>query len=347
MQEQSYHNPPAAQVKTWSPGRLRRVTRRSPCKACGKPDYCGAFDDGAAICMRVRSDKSTRNGGWLHTFGDTYVAPAKPIIKQPVAATPEIACIERRDAIYSTLIRDHLVLSEKRDDSHRTALGKRGLSNEEINRLGYRSAPSPEYGCFVARSLAQHDLQGIPGFYRRGDKWLMRDFGPGILIPVRDEHARIQGFQIRRDEPGDGAKYIWFSSANYAGGTSSGSPIHYSKPHLIKDADEVVLTEGALKADVIAHFLDAPVIAAAGVNNFGATFAEDLREKFPHIKTTIIAFDSDFRTKSTVRTALDTLRTRLRLAGFKVVIRTWPERWKGLDDCLLALSQSNGREVAA
>ncbi len=345
---EAYHtqeNP--SNQSSWSPGRLRRVTRRSPCKVCHKPDYCGAFDDGAAICMRVRSDKSTRNGGWLHTFGDTYVAPAKPIIKRPVAAMPEIATIERRDAIYSTLLRGHLVLSEERDDSHRTALRKRGLSDEEINRLGYRSAPSPEYGCFVARSLAQHDLRGIPGFYRRGDKWLMRDFGPGILIPVRDEHARIQGFQIRRDEPGDGAKYIWFSSTNYTGGTSSGSPVHYSKAHLLRDADEVLVTEGALKSDIVAHILGQPVIAAAGVNNFGATFGDSLREKFPHIKTATIAFDSDFKTKAPVRSAMDSLRTQLRRAGFRVNVALWPDKWKGLDDYLLATAQPVAQEEVA
>jgi hypothetical protein len=80
--------------------------------------------------MRLRSDKPTRNGGWLHTFGDAYVAHVKPITRKPVAATSEIAGIERRDAIFATLLRGHLVLSEKRDDSHRTALVKRGLSDE-------------------------------------------------------------------------------------------------------------------------------------------------------------------------------------------------------------------------
>jgi phage/plasmid primase-like uncharacterized protein len=175
----------------------------------------------------------------------------------------------------------------------------------------------------------------------------MRDFGAGIFVPVRDERGRIQGCQIRRDEPGDGPRYIWFSSNSYTGGTSSGSPVHYSKPHLIKDADEVVITEGALKADIVAHFLGQPVIAAAGVNNFGATFAEDLHEKFSHIKAATIAFDSDFKTKAPVRSALDTLRTQLRRAGFKVNVALWPDKWKGLDDYLLATAQPDAQEVAA
>jgi DNA primase len=292
--------------------------------------------------MRIRSDRPTANGGWLHTFGDTYVAPAKPIIKKPVKSEI-ISHIERRDAIYSTLLRGHLVLSSE----HRDALKSRGLSDEEITRLGYHSAPSPEHGRFVAKSLAEHGLEGTPGFYRVAGEWRMRDFGAGIFLPVRDEHARIQGFQIRRDNPGDGAKYIWFSSANYAGGTSSGSPVHYSKPHLVKDADEVVITEGALKSDIVAHFLGQPVIAAAGVNNFGATFAEDLHEKFPHIKTATIAFDSDFKTKAPVRLAMDTLRTQLRRAGFKVNVALWPDKWKGLDDYLLATAQPVAQEEVA
>lgn len=47
-----------------------RVTRQRPCPVCEKPDYCGVSADGSAvICMRVESDKPTRNGGWLHRLG--------------------------------------------------------------------------------------------------------------------------------------------------------------------------------------------------------------------------------------------------------------------------------------
>lgn len=45
----------------------RRVNKRATCLICGRPKYCGLATDGsAAICMWVRSDRPTRNGGWLH-----------------------------------------------------------------------------------------------------------------------------------------------------------------------------------------------------------------------------------------------------------------------------------------
>ena len=49
-------------MTTW-----RRVNRRAPCVVCGRPKYCGIAADGsAAICMWVKGDRPTRNGGWLH-----------------------------------------------------------------------------------------------------------------------------------------------------------------------------------------------------------------------------------------------------------------------------------------
>ena len=49
-------------MSTW-----KRVSSRSPCPVCGKPDWCGVTADAsAACCMRIESAKRLRNGGWLH-----------------------------------------------------------------------------------------------------------------------------------------------------------------------------------------------------------------------------------------------------------------------------------------
>jgi len=159
---------------------------------------------------------------------------------------------------------------------------------------------------------------------------------------------RVVGCQIRRDDVADGQpKYIWFSSNNYPHGTSSGSPVHFARPHLLHDATEVVITEGALKADIASYLLDAPVIAAAGVNNFPADFPADLKAKFPSLRTILIAFDSDWRVKPQVKAALEKMMRNLSGVGFRVKVRTWPPHMgKGIDDYLLARSQSS-KEVAA
>ncbi len=51
------------------PGSFLRHTRAHPCPICGKPDWCRSFDDGYVECMRVESNRPTRNQGYLHWGG--------------------------------------------------------------------------------------------------------------------------------------------------------------------------------------------------------------------------------------------------------------------------------------
>jgi hypothetical protein len=302
--------------------------------------------DDRTLCIRKPTDKPVRGGlgGWWHyrftNAPPPKLAPPKP---QPKTTT-ERASADHVAGVLTTLLRKHLALSKQ----HRAALLARGLSEGEIERNGYASAPTPEEGTRIARELSIYGLEGVPGFFMQGGEWRMRDYGPGIFVPVRDEHLRIVGCQIRRDDVADGQpKYIWFSSAGKSHGTSSGSPVHYARPHLLHDASEVMLTEGPMKAHITAHFLNAPVIAAAGVSNFGQDFAENLKAKFPKLKTCFVAFDSDWR-KPQVKAALEKLLRGLSGAGFRVKVRTWPPHMgKGIDDYLLALSQFGVKGVAA
>ncbi len=71
---------------------------------------------------------------------------------------------DRICVVYAGLLR-HLVLS----NHHRHQLQALGLDELAIATHGYRSAPSPLYGSFVARALSRdHDLRNVPGFYRAG-----------------------------------------------------------------------------------------------------------------------------------------------------------------------------------
>src|SRR5262249_59337763 len=50
-----------------APQKLVRVKRGRPCPICDKTDWCSVSEDGTkAICMRVPSERETRNGGYLH-----------------------------------------------------------------------------------------------------------------------------------------------------------------------------------------------------------------------------------------------------------------------------------------
>jgi hypothetical protein len=48
---------------------LKRVSKRRPCRICGKPTYCGySRDEGTSICMRISAGSRgpSRNGGNIH-----------------------------------------------------------------------------------------------------------------------------------------------------------------------------------------------------------------------------------------------------------------------------------------
>jgi hypothetical protein len=246
-----------------------------------------------------------------------------------------LASIDHRNGIYAKLLRELLSIKPE----HREALRLRGLDDGAIRAGSYASTPDEETALAVAAALAPYDLCGVPGFFLSNGRWRMVRTAPGYFIPVRDARLRIQALAYRRADwkKGDAhGKYIWLSSKDKPGGISSGAPLHYANPHLLMKAREVIITEGALKADVIAHLLNAPVIAASGVTTFGADFAANLARSWPHVQP-VIAFDGDFRTNEAVRMALERLVGELQDVGFKPRVKVWPEYLgKGFDDYLLA-----------
>lgn len=153
----------------------------------------------------------------------------------------------------------------------------RGLTDEQIDKLGYKSTP-PFYLCgkLASQLIAQgYTVEGVPGFYQKDGRWTVNfsTITAGFLIPVRGVDGMIRGCQIRLDVPlkndndppeKEGAKYIWLSSGSKPMGVSSGSPVHFVGDPF---ARVVYVTEGFLKADV-SHCLSGRTFAAtAGANN--------------------------------------------------------------------------------
>jgi uncharacterized protein YjiS (DUF1127 family) len=242
--------------------------------------------------------------------------------------------VDRINFVYSTLISAHCSLRE----GHRTKLALRGLSDSEIDRLGYVSAPRPDESGVIVESLSKYDLRGVPGFYRKAGRFRLRDLGSGVYIPVRDAQRRIRGIQIRRDE-GE-PRYIWLSTPpdKFKDGASSGAPVHFCRPERIRVTGEALLTEGALKSAVISFFLNCGVIGVAGVSTFTDDFGKQLREDFPELRHAVIAYDNDWQQKREVRKALFRLQGTLRRAGLRWSVRKWPNIYKGYDDYLAATS---------
>ena len=316
----------------------KRVRRGRPCPVCSRYNKpCAFIPDEVAICINVRSDREVAGcmPGWLHFLRP--FEPARIVTPTRQVETPSpLAPIGHRDAVYSALLR-LLDLSDK----HKMNLHARGLSDFAITRNCYRSTAvvdsdeTAERAWQIIQAL-DLGLVGVPGFQRRGDAWYLLRTRPGFFVPHRDEHGRIQAMQYRLDEPFGGRKYVWFSSSE----CSSGAPVHHAHFHLLPDADEVVVTEDALKADVIAHLAQAPVIGIAGVGTFGAGFADHLRAVAPNLRAVVVAYDMDVLYKSEVLRALESLTAQLQRARFRVRVRTWPPEWKGYDDYLLAQLQT-------
>lgn len=231
---------------------------------------------------------------------------------------------------------------------HAAQLRARGLGYDEIARNRYRSVPETN----AERQRAADGLAsyldacggGVPGFYRERGRWRMAYRPSGYFISVRDELGHIQALTQRVDGPRDGGKYIWLSSADKDGGASSGAPPHFAGRHLMYSAPEVTITEGSLKADVAAYLSASPVIGVAGTHATRG-LAQRLKAGYPLLGRVFIAYDRDMMEKPQVLEAVFNLGTQLEAEGFAVTVRTWPARYKGLDDYLAA--QAYAQEVAA
>jgi hypothetical protein len=143
------------------------------------------------------------------------------------------------------------------------------------------------------------------------------------------------------------AKYIWLTSPGI-----KESPIstHVAMPRfnrLMADTtgeaqqfDSLIITEGALKADIIINQLEKlgkashiAAIAIPGVNMF--RLAVDKVKKMRPQKV-YLAFDSDFKTNENVSKALNSLKKELLCLNIEVYLYDWDkEDGKGLDDLLI------------
>ena len=231
---------------------------------------------------------------------------------------------------------------------------KRGLNQEQIRRLQYKSTPPP----FLCRSITERlirrgcRVQGVPGFYLDpSGQWTLNlsRRTAGILIPARGMDGQICGMQILLDVPirekdalpgKTGAKYIWLSSASRPMGTTSGSPVHFAGP----PANTIYITEGLLKGD-IAHLLaDRTFLSVAGANNLGGI--ERLLPALAATGTTqlIEAFDMDKYSNRYVRKGADRLFQLAGKHGLKFSRLKWDPNCKGVDDWLIAKRRLSPRQ---
>lgn len=278
-------------------------------------------------------------------FTDYSVSHTDTPKTEPMENSP-MAEIEVIHNTFTALLSMLTLTKEHREHLHT----KRGLTDEQIEALGYKSTP-PFYMCKpLTKRLMEKGctIAGVPGFYVGKDgEWTVRfnSVTAGFLIPVRGIDTLIRGCQIRLDVPmkndddapdKDGAKYIWLSSAGKPKGTSSGSPLHFVGDPC---AGVVYVTEGILKADVAHCLMNRTFAAMAGANNTAQLdpFFALLAQNGTH--TIIEAQDMDKYRNAMVNKGASKIYLLAKKHGMECRRLTWNPNYKGIDDWQLALKR--------
>lgn len=319
------------------------VTPQTPCPICGHPDWCSYSEDGfRVICRRVETGSiktaSDASGAQYYVhLTETGKAHYQSRIEQDRAAAKTIlqASAKFTHEFYSQLL-SRLSLTS----THREALRARGLSDEEIDRLGYRSWPA-EPPWKLAKALKDHwgleACLSIPGFYYAEGKtrhYLTMNYRSGYIIPSINLDGQIQALITRSDKPNTGSKYILLSSKKRGGFTPS-MECHTPtiEQRLTGTVRTVRITEGVLKADIATIRSGILTLGLQGLTWRRAipTLQRLAPEKI------IIAFDADASQNLHVAHAMRRFIEALRqeLPAMTIGLEIWPIDWgKGIDDVL-------------
>lgn len=318
---------------------------------------CNYCNEGGGMLKLYAMAKNISTSEALREINDTIMngdcwnhrSPAEPMMKK----TPKPAqrsTLADISVIHDTLsgLLGMLKLSEQHREHLRVA---RGLTDEEIDRLGYKSTP-PFYMCkpLTERLIAQgYTVEGVPGFYQKDGAWTVSfsTILAGILIPVKGVDGLIRGCQIRldvplkdenEDEDKPGAKYVWLSSAGKPMGTSSGSPVHIAGE---PNSRVVYVTEGILKADISHILMNRTFAGIAGISNLAQL--ELLLAYLAENGTEVIigAPDLDRFRNENVSRAVTKMSILARNYGMDFRLLFWNPNYKGVDDWQLAVKRKS------
>ena len=315
----SSYNLPCPCCEDKPKGKHLNINLRKDVFRCPRCGFSGGVLDLYAAFAGVSREEAYKALAGKRTFR----APAPRVEKKPQAEENPLLDVDARHATYQALL-SRLSLAT----DHRENLLSRGLSPEEIHRLGYKTTPVLGFAS-LAKRLREKGLYlaGVPGFYKNQGQWTLKIPGRGILIPVRDIQGQIQGLQVRLDNV-ERRKFRWVSSAGLEEGCGAKTWVHLAgEPRPL-----MLLTEGPMKADVI-HFLTGQtVLAVAGVNSLTQLrpVLEELRAV--GMEKVMTAFDMDYLINPHVRAGQENLAHLLDQCGISYGTYLWDPRYKGLDD---------------
>lgn len=240
---------------------------------------------------------------------------------------------------------------------HLKDLRKRGLSDEDIKVVGFRSVP--QIGTTViAHQLvnAGHVIKGVPGFYETNGQPKMNCNGSGYFIPYRDSENRIIALQIRKDVKITDAmseedvlkvkkrRYRWFTSSGEESGCSASNVPFYGIPDKERK-DVAYCTEGGLKASVAQSLSSGWFVAIPGISCFEAwkTLLEYLKSQ--NVTTIVDVFDTDRISNPIVANNIKKLHTIALEHGYEMKEWNWDAKYKGVDDFLLSQKKKRKKDA--
>ena len=346
----------------------QRVSRRSPCRICGKPNWCSTTKDhNIAFCARsVTNADRLSNKGWGIFYDDRrsplragHALPQKQLSRSKSAS---LASVEIRDKLYRRLIRLSPLSGNGKAIFGSGWLTHRRLGFERFGILPRLVVDRHALALSLIKSIVKETgaiptFKAVPGFWQgsNGMPRLGSDFDYDddlLLIPFLDSNGLIQACQIKAFGRAKNTfgKYQWLSSIRKREGCSSGTPLHHegSIGFRGKATKTVLVTEGLLKAVTAQHFLpDRYVVANGGVATSHREIVKAARQKILEI-----AFDADCFTNPHVARALASLLAlRIREQQFlscdkPTNILAWDSRFKGIDDALIAGASLKYLEVS-
>jgi len=218
---------------------------------------------------------------------------------------------------------------------HYENLKGRGLSDKAIKEGLYKTVPLTAVKAIPAKLIEKgYDLKGIPGFYKEKGIWKFLRYGDGFLIPSITTDGKICSLQLRKDNSSNGPRYMTVSTDGYEEGTKGVAFPSFNPGN--GDFSKVIITEGALKGNIIACLSGYPVVSVLGVNSTGSLpdILKTLQDKgTSQLK---IAFDMDYIGNKHVEEACDKLEEMIYRLGFRYSRLVWDPDYKGLDDYLAA-----------
>ncbi len=150
------------------------VTKKNPCGACGKTDWCQVGDKGWR-CYRVESDHPFKNGGWFHPFDSTKPAPPK---QKPLPVPPSINA--------TVMIRKWADMGIPVTELAESL----GVSVDSLTDLSAVYSPDHRAWAFPMRD-GYGNMIGIRLRSDDGRKWAVRGSRSGIFLPTTQPHSTV------------------------------------------------------------------------------------------------------------------------------------------------------------